>query len=155
VASDCASLDTNDDGRIRCSLNIVGTESGRFSSAESPAGTGRNLQNITKKIRRFFRADSDHWYAQMDLGGSDGWTVAARCHALGDPTMWDDYTFGLKPAKILMLLLRRGVVVNSWSREDIKAVRYGYLPQMLRVIRTSIYHAIQVSRSGGPGSHNA
>lgn len=121
VASDCASLDTNDDGRIRCSLNIVGTESGRFSSSESPAGTGRNLQNITKKIRRFFRADPGFWYAQMDLGGSDGWTVAARCDQLGDPTMWDDYSFGLKPAKILMLILRHGAVVNTWSRERLKA----------------------------------
>ncbi len=120
MASDCTSLDTNDDGRIRCSLNIVGTDSGRFSSAESPAGTGRNLQNITKKIRRFFRADPTKWYAQMDLGGSDGWTVAARCHMLGDFTMWDDYTFGLKPAKILVLILRHGVGVNNWDRSKIK-----------------------------------
>lgn len=121
MASDCTSLDTNDDGRIRCSLNIVGTDSGRFSSAESPAGTGRNLQNITKKIRRFFRADTSKWYAQMDLGGSDGWTVAARCDALGDSTMWDDYSFGLKPAKILVLILRHGVGVNTWDRPTLKA----------------------------------
>lgn len=121
MASDCTSLDTNDDGRIRCSLNIVGTDSGRFSSAESPAGTGRNLQNITKKIRRFFRADPSKWYAQMDLGGSDGWTVAARCDALGDSTMWDDYSFGLKPAKILVLILRHGVGVNNWDRPTLKA----------------------------------
>lgn len=121
MASDCASLDTNDDGRVRCSLNIVGTDSGRFNSDESPAGTGRNLQNITKKIRRFFRADPGYWYAQMDLGGSDGWTVAARCEQLGDPTMWDDYSFGLKPAKILMLLHRHGTVVNSWPRDQIKS----------------------------------
>lgn len=120
MASDCASLDTNDDGRVRCGLNPVGTDSGRFSSAESPAGSGRNLQNITKKIRRFFRADPGFWYAQMDLGGSDGWTVAARCHALGDPSMWDDYEFGLKPAKILMLLLRHGSIINSKSRSEIK-----------------------------------
>lgn len=121
MASDLVSLDPNDDARVRCSLNMIGTDSGRFASSESPAGSGRNLQNITKKIRKHFRADPGYYYAQMDLGGSDGWTVAARCDMLGDSTMWDDYTFGLKPAKILMLLLRNGVQVNNWSRADIKA----------------------------------
>ena len=36
------------DGRIRCSYNVAGTETGRWSSSESPWGTGTNLQNITK-----------------------------------------------------------------------------------------------------------
>lgn len=36
------------DGRIRCSYNIAGTETFRFSSNSNPMGTGTNLQNIPK-----------------------------------------------------------------------------------------------------------
>lgn len=57
---------------------------------------------------------------QCDLSGADGWTVAAYCLRFGDPTMWDDYKFGLKPAKILALM-RQGFNVSKMSREEIKA----------------------------------
>lgn len=39
-------LDT--DGRMRCSFNVCGTETMRFSSSENAFGTGGNLQNIPK-----------------------------------------------------------------------------------------------------------
>ena len=35
--------------------------------------------------------------------------------------MWDDYMFGLKPARIIVLLRHFGKQVNSWPREKIKA----------------------------------
>lgn len=39
-------LDT--DGRMRCSFNVCGAETMRFSSSENAFGTGGNLQNISK-----------------------------------------------------------------------------------------------------------
>ena len=39
---------TSEDGRMRCSFNIVGTETFRFSSSQSIQGSGLNLQNIPK-----------------------------------------------------------------------------------------------------------
>ena len=45
------------DNRIRCSYNVAGTETGRWSSSESPWGTGTNLQNITKDLRSVFIPD--------------------------------------------------------------------------------------------------
>ena len=36
------------DGRMRCSFNVCGTETMRFSSSENAFGTGGNLQNIPK-----------------------------------------------------------------------------------------------------------
>lgn len=39
-------LDT--DGRMRCSFNVCGTETFRFSSSENAFGTGGNLQNVPK-----------------------------------------------------------------------------------------------------------
>ncbi|HNA84888.1 MAG TPA: hypothetical protein PLB04_04945, partial [Nitrospira sp.] len=36
------------DGRMRCSFNVCGTETMRFSSSENAFGNGGNLQNIPK-----------------------------------------------------------------------------------------------------------
>ena len=54
------------DGRIRCSYNIAGTETGRLSSSENAFGTGTNLQNITQDLRRAFCPTDGN-----KLGGSD------------------------------------------------------------------------------------
>lgn len=109
------SIHADKDGRIRCGYNIVGTETGRVTCYESPTGSGYNLQTIPKYDRDLFLADSGCWFFQCDLAGADGWTVAAYCKLLGDPTMLDDYLFGLKPAKILCLKMR-GVQVDFEDR---------------------------------------
>jgi len=111
-------LRTDKDGRIRCSFNLVGTETGRLGCRKSATGSGANLTTITKSLRRLYIADDQKWFFQCDLAGADGWTVAAHCALQGDPTMLDDYLFGLKPAKIIVLLLR-GYNVASMSREEI------------------------------------
>jgi len=96
-------LDTkvDPDGRIRCGYNVVGSDTGRLACYKSPTGSGYNLQTVTKKYRWTLRADPGMHFFQCDLAGADGWTVAAHCKRLGDPTMLDDYLFGLKPAKIV------------------------------------------------------
>jgi hypothetical protein len=99
------SIHADQDGRIRCGYNKVGTDTGRITCYESPTGSGYNLQTIPKYDRDLFLADEDHWIFQCDLSGADGWTVAAYCSMLGDRTMLNDYLFGLKPAKILTLAL--------------------------------------------------
>lgn len=120
------------DGRIRCGYNIVGTETGRLSCYTSPTGSGYNLQTIPNHTdtarapggilgdRDLFLADEGHQFFQCDLSGADGWTVAAHLRSLGQPTMYDDYVYGLKPAKILVLMLRHGTGINSKSREELK-----------------------------------
>lgn len=107
------------DGRVRCAYNVVGTETGRFTCYESPTGSGFNLQTVTGDLRKLYLADEGYSFFQNDLSGADGWTVAAHCKRLGDPTMYDDYMHGIKPAKVIALLYKHGTVVNTWSREDI------------------------------------
>jgi hypothetical protein len=98
-----------------------------------------------------FLADQDNWIFQCDLSGADGWTVAAYCAMLGDSTMLDDYKFGLKPAKILVLSLRgsnvdfsnrealkeagRAVKADDWDYFGMKRVQHGcsYLEGPIRV----------------------
>ncbi|SRR6266487_196870 len=112
-------ISADKDGRIRCGYNIVGTETGRVSSYESPTGSGYNLQTIPKADRDLFVADDGCYIFQCDLSGADGWTVAAYCAMLGDHTMLDDYLNGLKPAKILTLALH-GDTVDFSNREALR-----------------------------------
>lgn len=97
------------DGRIRFSYNVVGTETGRTSCYKSNSGSGFNGQTITKtkgcNMRKFYRADPGYLYLQADLEGADSWTVAAYCRALGDPSMYNHLELGIKPAKVLRLVL--------------------------------------------------
>jgi uracil-DNA glycosylase family 4 len=112
-------ISADQDGRVRCGYNLVGSDTGRITCYTSPTGSGYNLQTIPKSDRDLFRADEDHWLFQCDLAGADGWTVAAYCAMLGDNTMLDDYLFGLKPAKILVLQLR-GFKVDYSNRAALK-----------------------------------
>lgn len=113
-------VSTDPDGRVRCAYNLVGTETGRLTCYTSPTGSGANLQTITKKLRKLYVADEGYWLFQCDLSGADGWTVAAHCLRAGDPTMWDDYCAGLKPAKILALMFHHGADATKCSREELK-----------------------------------
>jgi len=110
---------TDNDGRMRASYNVVGTETGRLSCSKSPTGYGANLQTITSNLRYLYCADPGHYFFQCDLAGADGWTVAAHCARLGDPTMLEDYHAGIKPAKVIALMYKHGQEVNSYSRSDI------------------------------------
>lgn len=107
------------DGRIRCAYNVVGSVTGRLSCSKSPTRSGYNLQTVTKKQRRLFRPDPEHYLFQCDLSGADGYTVAAHCKRLGDPTMLEDYAFGLKPAKIIARMYA-GVNISKLTRDEIK-----------------------------------
>lgn len=75
-----APLDT--DGRMRCSFNIAGTETYRFSSSTNAFGTGLNLQNIPKggengsgldlpNIRSLFIPDPGYTFFDIDLSSAD------------------------------------------------------------------------------------
>jgi uracil-DNA glycosylase family 4 len=110
----------DNDGRIRCGYNLVGTETGRMACYTSPTGSGFNLQTVTKKQRVLYRADEGMYFFQCDLAGADGWTIAAHCRALGDDTMMEDYVYGLKPARIVALMYAQGAQVNTLTREELK-----------------------------------
>lgn len=114
---------TDADGRIRSGLGLLATPTGRMSSQKSPTGTSKlNMQTITKRLRKLFLADPGCLLFQRDLGGADGWTVAAHCARLGDPTMLEDFRAKLKPQSILALIYKLGPQVNDLSREELKSL---------------------------------
>jgi DNA polymerase I-like protein with 3'-5' exonuclease and polymerase domains/uracil-DNA glycosylase len=70
------------DGRIRCSFNIAGTETYRFSSSQNAFGSGLNLQNIPKggeagdglelpNVRDLFIPDQGRTFFDIDLSSAD------------------------------------------------------------------------------------
>jgi DNA polymerase-1 len=64
------------DGRIRCSYNVGGTETGRWSSSKNAFQRGTNLQNITSELRSIFVADPGYKMANADLEQAEARGVA-------------------------------------------------------------------------------
>jgi hypothetical protein len=136
------------DGRIRCSYNLVGSKTHRFSCSESPTGSGFNLQTVTKKQRDLFRAEPGCLIAQKDGSGADGWTVAAYSAMLRDRAMLDDYKAGLKPAKIGVLLWQTGPAINKLSREELREICKTINPESWQYFA---FKRVQHGRSYGMG----
>lgn len=139
--SDIGKLTVNDDGRIRTSYDLAGAGTARLSSRESIAMyayltksglvkwdyTGTNLQNQTKDLRDCLLPDSEEFdFWQFDLSGADAWTVGADLAALGNDTMLEDLRYGIKPSKVLLLMLqylrtgRKPADVNKLDRAELK-----------------------------------
>jgi DNA polymerase-1 len=82
--------EVDEDGRMRTSYNVAGTETGRWSSSANAFGTGTNLQNISRDLRRIFIADKGWKICGIDLEQAESREVAWICWVLfGDPTYMD------------------------------------------------------------------
>ena len=90
------------DDRMRCSFNIAGTETYRFSSSENAFGSGMNLQNIPKgdeasglpNVRKLFIPDPDMTFFDIDLDSADLRIVVWESHCSEMKAMFSE---GLKP----------------------------------------------------------
>lgn len=66
----------DEDGRIRCSYNPVGTKFGRISSSANIFGTGTNLQNVPHDVLKFFCADEGYVIYSLDMSQIENRIVA-------------------------------------------------------------------------------
>lgn len=66
----------DEDGRLRSSINPVGTETGRFSSSQTIFGTGGNMQNMPKSFRVFLEPDTEYIGYEVDLSQAENRLVA-------------------------------------------------------------------------------
>jgi len=71
-------LDANidDDGRLRCAFNPVGTVSGRISSSKTIWGTGMNIQNDPPEFKQFMLFDDGYVGYDLDLSQAENRIVA-------------------------------------------------------------------------------
>jgi len=74
---DVLTMELDDDGRMRTSYNIAGTNTGRFSSSFTEFDTGGNLQNIEEALRSIFIADPGMKLANFDAEQGESRVVGA------------------------------------------------------------------------------
>lgn len=64
------------DSRFRCTFNVAGTNTGRWSSSTNPFGTGSNFQNLTDELRTIFIPDDGYIFGYPDLEQAESRGVA-------------------------------------------------------------------------------
>jgi len=69
-------MELDDDNRIRCSFDPVGTENGRLSSSKTIFGKGGNMQNLPPEMLRFLVADRECFLYNIDLSQAENRIVA-------------------------------------------------------------------------------
>lgn len=67
----------DEDGNMRCSFNLAGTNTGRCNSTVSNFGTGTNLQNVDTQLRYMFVAPKGRKFINVDLEQADSRNVGA------------------------------------------------------------------------------
>ena len=67
------------DSRMRCSINIAATTTGRFSTSQSTTGSGQNLQNVTEDLRHIFISDPGYKIAGIDKSQAESREVGYFC----------------------------------------------------------------------------
>ena len=66
----------DEDKRLRCAFNPVGTKSGRLSSSKTIFGTGTNLQNQPEEMKKYMLADRGQIIYNVDLGQAENRVMA-------------------------------------------------------------------------------
>lgn len=100
------------DGRMRFTLSIAGTDTGRLASYSSYTGSGTNLQNITEELRSIFVADKGKKLAYIDLAQIQSRAVGAICWNLFEVGTYLDFCESGD--------LHTGVAMLTWTDKDWK-----------------------------------
>ena len=87
-----ASKFEDDDGRIRGTISVGGTETARFTHSKTLWGTGINLATVPRKLRSMFIPDDEHEFAEFDLNRGESWVYA---HLSEDPELLRIHNEGL------------------------------------------------------------
>lgn len=109
------------DGRMRTSLNIAGTNTGRLASSTSVFQTGTNQQNIDRDLRSVFVADPGMKFANLDLEQADARNVGAICWNLFVETYSPEYAGAYLDAcesgDLHTLVCRLGWPERPWTND--------------------------------------
>ena len=82
----------DEDGRMRCSISVGGTETMRFAHSKTLWETGCNMATIPHKLRPMFIADEGCELAELDLNRGESWVYA---YLSMDPELLRIHTTGL------------------------------------------------------------
>ncbi len=101
----------DEDGRMRCSFQIAGTNTGRWSSSASAFKTGTNLQNIQESLRDIFVPDPGYTMFYADLKSAESLAVAYLSNDLEYIKACEEDDVHVYVARIVWPLLK-------WDTED-------------------------------------
>ncbi len=87
-----ASKFEDEDGRIRGTISVGGTETARFTHSKTLWGTGINLATVPRKLRSMFIPDDEFEFAEFDLNRGESWVYA---HLSEDPELLRIHEGGL------------------------------------------------------------
>jgi uracil-DNA glycosylase family 4 len=92
----------SDDNRMRCSMNPIGTTTGRLASSKTIFGEGSNMQNQPPEMLRYMLLDSGYIGYAPDLAGAEN-RVVANCGPV--PAMKDAFDRNLDVHRLTASLL--------------------------------------------------
>jgi len=140
------------DNRMRCSYNVVGTETGRWASSGNAFGGGTNFQNITDLLRRMFIPDPGMKLMQFDLKQAESVVVANLSNdanykevcASGDPhtgvaqLCWDELPWSSATTKAARREIAERKYYRHFSYRDLAkrgghGSNYGGSPAVLSI----------------------
>jgi len=107
-------MEYDTDKRLRCSINRVGTTSGRLSSSKNIFGTGGNFQNFPPDMKRFLLADPEHVIYNIDLSQAENRVVA---YIAPEPSMIRAFETGVDIHRLTASLIFRKPI-EEISDED-------------------------------------
>lgn len=107
-------VELDDDGRLRGNYNPAGAETGRFSCKQTVFGTGCNMQNQMKEIKRLLLPDPGYVLFIIDLSQAENRIVA---YITPEPTMRECFELGTDVHRKTASLLF-GIPLDEVSGED-------------------------------------
>jgi len=134
------SVDIHEDGRIRSTFDVSGTETGRLSSRKSVDNKGMNMQNVDKAYRDLVRADDGFCFLSADLSQAENRIVA---YVSGDQRMIDvvegriEGETDVHRANAALLFGKKPKDVTPDERQDGKRITHGCLTEDHEVLSTS------------------
>jgi DNA polymerase-1 len=104
----------DNDIRMRSSISVGGTETGRFSHSKTLWGTGCNLATVPRELRGMFIASDGYELAEFDLNRGESWVYA---HLSEDPELLRIHTeFGDFHAETAVAIASAfGEYIRDWD----------------------------------------
>lgn len=104
----------DNDIRMRSTISVGGTETGRFSHSKTLWGTGCNLATVPRELRDMFVASPGYELAEFDLNRGESWIYA---HLSEDPELLRIHTeFGDFHAETAVAIASAfGEYIRDWG----------------------------------------
>lgn len=149
-------IEFDPDSRLRCALNVVGTNTGRFSTSQTLFGTGANMQNLPQSFKRLLVADPGKVLINCDKRQAE-WVVVA--YLAQDARMIETIKSGkdihLETAHLAfgipheLIIAEAELIGHSTDAEEIADLRL----QIPELATYDLPHSMSIRQAGKKSNH--